>query len=188
MSITIKNTAQHVLSVILCLSVIMSINIKNKPQHVLSAILCLYVIMSITIKNTARHVLSVIICLSVILSINIKNTARYFLSIILCLFVIMSINIKKHASTCSFCHSLSLCHYVYKYYISIQYVCFIHLCNPHEIKRLQTALKKGLVKHQEGRVLGRRRACSRMEKSMFSNGEGHVLERSEAGGVRPLWL
>ena len=37
----------------------------------------------------------------------------------------------------------------------------------HEISRLQVALKKGLVKHQEGRVLGRRRACSRMEKGMF---------------------
>ena len=77
---------------------------------------------------------------------------------------------------------MSLCHSVYKHYISIQYVCFVRLCNLHEIKRLQTALEKGLVKHQEGRVLGRRRACSRMEKGMFLNGEGHVLERSEAGG------
>ena len=42
-------------------------------------------------------------------------------------------------------------------------------------------MKKGLVKHQEGRVLGRRRACSRMEKGVFSNGEGHVLETSGAG-------
>ena len=49
----------------------MSINIKNTPQHVLSVIICLYVILSINIKNTAHHVLSVIICHSVILSISI---------------------------------------------------------------------------------------------------------------------
>ena len=62
---------------------------------------------------------------------------------------------------------MSLCHSVYKHYISVQYACFVRLCNLHKIKRLQTALKKSLVKHQEGRVLGRRRACSRMEKGMF---------------------
>ena len=50
MSITIKNTAQHVLSVIICLYVIMSINIKNTPQHVYSVILCLSVILSISIN------------------------------------------------------------------------------------------------------------------------------------------
>ena len=72
MSVNIKNTAQHVLSVIICLYVIMSINIKNTPQHVLSVIICLCVIMSINIKNTAHHVLSVILCHSVILSISIK--------------------------------------------------------------------------------------------------------------------
>ena len=77
---------------------------------------------------------------------------------------------------------MSLCHSVYKYYISVQHVCFVRLCNLHEIRRLRVALEKGLVKHQEGRVLGRRRACSRMEKGMFLNGEGHVIERSEAGG------
>ena len=77
---------------------------------------------------------------------------------------------------------MSLCHYVYKHYISIQYVCFIRLCNLHEIRRLQVALKKGLIKHQEGRVFGRRRACSRMEKGMFLNVEWRVLERSGAGG------
>ena len=75
---------------------------------------------------------------------------------------------KKHDKTCSFCHYMSLCHYVYKHYISIQYVCFIRLCNLHEIRRLQVALKKGLIKHQEGRVLGRRRACSGTMKGLFS--------------------
>ena len=50
MSITIKNTAQHVLSVIICLYVIMSINIKNTPQHVLSVIICHSVILSTSIK------------------------------------------------------------------------------------------------------------------------------------------
>ena len=70
---------------------------------------------------------------------------------------------------------MSLCHSVYKHYISIQYVCFVRLCNLHEISRLQATLKKGLIKHQEGRVLGRRRACSRMEKGMF-------LKRAGAGG------
>ena len=34
----------------MCLYVILSINIKNTPQHVLSVILYLYVIMSISIK------------------------------------------------------------------------------------------------------------------------------------------
>ena len=72
----------------------MSINIKNTPQHVLSVIICLCVILSINIKNTAQHVLSVIICLYVILSINIKNTAHHFLSVIICLYVIMSLYIK----------------------------------------------------------------------------------------------
>ena len=50
----------------------------------------------------------------------------------------------------------------------------------HEISRLQAALKKGLVKHQEGRVLGRRRACSRMEKGMFLNGVRQGGEASVA--------
>ncbi|WP_455092698.1 hypothetical protein [Prevotella jejuni] len=45
---------------------------------------------------------------------------------------------------------------------------------------LQTTLKKGLIKHQEGRVLGRRRACSRMEKGMFLNGVGQWGEASVA--------
>ena len=41
-------------------------------------------------------------------------------------------------------------------------------------------MKKGLIKHQEGRVLGRRRACSRMEKGMFSKREGLGGEASVA--------
>ena len=46
----------------------------------------------------------------------------------------------------------------------------------HSIKRLRTALKKGLNKHQEGRVLESWRACSRMEKSMFLNwGRGGLI-------------
>ena len=87
---------------------------------------------------------------------------------------------KIHDKTCSFCHYMSLCHYVYKHYNSVQYVCFIRLCNLHKIKRLQTALKKGLIKHQEGRVLGRWRACSRMEKGMFLKGVGQWGEASVA--------
>ena len=75
---------------------------------------------------------------------------------------------------------MSLCHYVYKHYISIQYVCFIRLCNLHKIKMLQTTMKKGLIKHQEGRVLGRWRACSRMEKGMFLKGVGQWGEASVA--------
>ena len=89
---------------------------------------------------------------------------------------------KKHDKICSFCHSMSFCHSVYKHYISIQYVCFIRLCNLHKIKRLQTALKKGLVKHQEGYVLGRRRACSRMEKGMFLKRAGMFLNGVEQWG------
>ena len=58
----------------------MSINIKNTPQHVLSVIICLYVIMSINIKNTPQHVLSVIICHSVILSISIKFPFSMYVS------------------------------------------------------------------------------------------------------------
>ena len=58
----------------------MSITIKNTPQHVLSVILCLYVIMSINIKNTPQHVLSVIICHSVILSISIKFPFSMYVS------------------------------------------------------------------------------------------------------------
>ena len=50
----------------------------------------------------------------------------------------------------------------------------------HEIRRLQVALKKVLIKHQEGRVLGRRRACSRMEKGMFLKGVGQWGEASVA--------
>ena len=45
---------------------------------------------------------------------------------------------------------------------------------------LQTTMKKGLIKHQEGRVLGRRRACSRMEKGMFLKGVGQWGEASVA--------
>ena len=45
---------------------------------------------------------------------------------------------------------------------------------------LQTTMKKGLIKHQEGRVLGRRRACSRMEKGMFLNEVGQWGEASVA--------
>ena len=43
---------------------------------------------------------------------------------------------------------------------------------------LQTTMKKGFIKHQEGRVLGRRRACSRMEKGMFLKGVGQGGEAS----------
>ena len=41
-------------------------------------------------------------------------------------------------------------------------------------------MKKGPVKHQEGRVLGRWRACSRMEKGMFLKGVGQWGEASVA--------
>ena len=41
-------------------------------------------------------------------------------------------------------------------------------------------MKKGLIKHQEGRVLGRRRACSRMEKGMFLKRVGQWGEASVA--------
>ena len=41
-------------------------------------------------------------------------------------------------------------------------------------------MKKGLIKHQEGRVLGRWRACSQMEKGMFLNGVGQWGEASVA--------
>ena len=87
---------------------------------------------------------------------------------------------KKYGSTCLFWHSMSFCHSVYKHYISIQYVCFVRLCNLHEIRRLQVALKKGLIKHQEGRVLGRWRACSQMEKGMFLKRVGQWGEASVA--------
>ena len=60
----------------------MSINIKNTPQHVLSVILCLYVILSINIKNTTKHVLSVILCLSVILSLYIKFSFSMYVSFV----------------------------------------------------------------------------------------------------------
>ena len=60
----------------------MSINIKNTPQHVLSVILCLYVIMSINIKNTPQHVLSVIICLYVIMSLYIKFSFSMYVSFV----------------------------------------------------------------------------------------------------------
>ena len=45
---------------------------------------------------------------------------------------------------------------------------------------LQTALKKGVLKHQEGRVLGRWRACSQMEKGMFLKWVGQWGEASVA--------
>ena len=82
MSVNIKNTAQHVYSVILCFSVILSVNIKYTTKHVLSVIICLCVIMSINIKNTPQHVYSVILCLSVILSISINFPfSMYVLSV-----------------------------------------------------------------------------------------------------------
>ena len=41
-------------------------------------------------------------------------------------------------------------------------------------------MEKGLIKHQEGRVLGRRRACSRMEKGVFLKGVRQGGEASVA--------
>jgi len=40
---------------------------------------------------------------------------------------------------------------------------------------LHIAFENTLFLPQEGRVLRARRACSRMEKGMFLNEEGHVL-------------
>ena len=40
--------------------------------------------------------------------------------------------------------------------------------------------KKGVFSNGEGHVLDRRRACSARKKGMFSNGEGHGLERRRA--------
>jgi len=46
----------------------------------------------------------------------------------------------------------------------------------HSIKRLQTALKKGLVKPQEGRILGSWKAYPQIEKGMFLNqGRGGLI-------------
>ena len=77
MSFCLKKTP-----VSLCHYVILSINIKNTAQHVLFVIICLYVILSITIKNTPQHVLSVIICLSVIMSLYIKFSFSMYASFV----------------------------------------------------------------------------------------------------------
>ena len=52
--------------------------------------------------------------------------------------------------------------------------------NPHEINTLHLAFKNMLFLFVEHALLGARRACSRLLKGVFFNGEGSVVEKREA--------
>ena len=52
--------------------------------------------------------------------------------------------------------------------------------NPHEINTLHLAFKNMLFMLVEDALLGARRACSRLLKGVFFNGEGRVIEKREA--------
>ena len=53
-------------------------------------------------------------------------------------------------------------------------------CNHHEINTLHLAFKNMLFMLVEHALLGARRACSRLLKGIFFNGEGRVFEKREA--------
>ena len=54
--------------------------------------------------------------------------------------------------------------------------------NPHEISSLHSSFKNMLFLLVEHALLGSRRACSRLLKGVFFNGEGRVVEK------RGAWL
>ena len=54
------------------------------------------------------------------------------------------------------------------------------LYNPHEISLLYLSFKNMLFMLVEHALLGARRACSRLLKGVFFNGEGRFFEKREA--------